>query len=90
MLDFSFTPAQEEYRARLRAFALAELLPGYAERDAEGRYPYEEVRAVLRFAAEFWRGREAERDLVVSGITAEEVAANIVKDTNAEIAKQKK
>ena len=74
MLDFSFTPAQEEYRERVRAFALAELLPGYTERDAEGRYPYEQVRAVLRFAAEFWRGREAERDLVVSGITAEEVA----------------
>jgi cyclohexanecarboxyl-CoA dehydrogenase len=74
VLDFSFTPAQEEYRGRLRAFALAELLPGYGERDAEGRYPYEQVRAVLRFAAEFWRGRETERDLIVSGITAEEVA----------------
>src|SRR5262249_50741465 len=74
VLDFSFTPAQEEYRTRLRELALAQLLPGYTQRDAGGRYPYGQVRAVLRFAAEFWRGREAERDLVVSGITAEEVA----------------
>jgi cyclohexanecarboxyl-CoA dehydrogenase len=74
VLDFSFTPAQEEYRTRLRTLALTELLPGYGERDAAGRYPYEQVRTVLRFGAEFWRGREAERDLIVSGITAEEVA----------------
>src|SRR5262249_59621598 len=33
-----------------------------------------QVGAVLRFAAEFWRGRETERDLIVSGITAEEVS----------------
>jgi len=74
VLDFGFTPAQDEYRERLRAFALETLLPRYRQGDRAAAYPHEQVRAVLRFAAEFWRGREAERDLIVSGITAEEVA----------------
>ena len=73
MLDFSFTPAQEEYRAALRAFALRELLPHYQEGDAEERYPKEQIRKIVRFANDFWEGRE-ERDLVTVGITAEEVA----------------
>jgi cyclohexanecarboxyl-CoA dehydrogenase len=74
MLDFGFSPAQEEYRAALREFALRELLPLYGHWDLAGEYPYEPIRNVIRFANDFWRGREAERDLVVSGITAEEVA----------------
>ena len=74
MLDFSFTPAQEEYRLRLRELALSELLPRYQRGDAEQAYPYDQVKQVLRFAAEFWKGREAERDLISVGITAEEVA----------------
>jgi cyclohexanecarboxyl-CoA dehydrogenase len=74
MLDFSFTAAEEEYRTGLRALALRELLPRYREGDLTGTYPRAQIAAVLRFAADFWRGREAERNLVVSGITAEEVA----------------
>jgi cyclohexanecarboxyl-CoA dehydrogenase len=74
MLDFSFSPAQEEYRAALRRIALEELLPRYQRGDAEGIYPAEQVKRVLAFAAEFWAGREAERDLIAVGITAEEVA----------------
>ncbi len=74
MLDYSFTPVQEEYRAQLRELALTELAPYYQKWDAEQAYPHEQIKRVLQFAADFWRGREAERTLIVSGITAEEVA----------------
>ena len=74
MLDFSFSPAQEEYRAALRKIALEELLPRYQKGDAEQIYPAEQVKRVLAFSNEFWAGREEERDLISVGITAEEVA----------------
>jgi cyclohexanecarboxyl-CoA dehydrogenase len=74
MLDFSFTPAQDEYRERLRELALRELLPRYREGDAEERYPADQIRRIIRFGDEFWKGREEERDLITVGITAEEVA----------------
>jgi len=73
MLDFSFTPSQEEYRQTLRRLALEKLLPRYAEGDEE-RYPHEQIREISAFAEEFWRGREDEWDLITCGITAEEVA----------------
>jgi cyclohexanecarboxyl-CoA dehydrogenase len=73
VLDFSFTPAQEEYRQALRRIALEELLPRYAEGDGE-RYPHEQIQRINTFAGEFWRGRETEWDLIACGITAEEVA----------------
>jgi cyclohexanecarboxyl-CoA dehydrogenase len=72
LLDFSFTPAQEEYRQALRRLALEELLPRYAEGDEE-RYPQQQIRRINAFAEEFWRGREDQWDLVACGITAEEV-----------------
>jgi len=72
VLDFSFSPAQDEYREALREFALRELLPRYAEGD-QGRYPTDQIQSIIRFADGFWKGRE-ERDLVTAGITAEEVA----------------
>jgi cyclohexanecarboxyl-CoA dehydrogenase len=74
VLDFDFGPAQDAYRAELRAFALRELAPGYVERDALRRYPGAEIRKLIRFQEAFWKGREDERDLVSVGITAEEVA----------------
>lgn len=74
MLDFSFTPAQEEFRAGLREIALTELLPRYQAGDAEKAYPGEQVKRVLAFSNGFWAGREPERDLISVGITAEEVA----------------
>ncbi|MBW1685576.1 MAG: acyl-CoA dehydrogenase family protein [Deltaproteobacteria bacterium] len=74
MLNFTFTPAQEEFRERLREFALRELLPHYQTFDAERRYPREQIKRVIRFAADYWSGREDEWDLVAVGITAEEVA----------------
>ncbi len=74
MLDFSFTPAEEEFRAALRTLALGELLPRYRAGDATGTYPREQIRRVIAFVDEFWRGRDADRTLVVSGIIAEEVA----------------
>jgi cyclohexanecarboxyl-CoA dehydrogenase len=74
VLDFRFTPTQEEYRARLREFALSELLPHYQEHDAKQHYPREKIQSIIRFGEEFWKGRESEWDLLVVGITAEEVA----------------
>ncbi len=74
MLDFRFTPAQEEYRARLREIALTELLPHYQRNDEERRYPREQIQRVIAFGDAFWEGREDERDLISVGITAEEVA----------------
>ncbi len=74
MLDFSFTPTQEEFRAQLRELALRELLPLYQEGDVKQRYPAEQIRRVIRFADEFWKGREEQRDLICVGITAEEIA----------------
>jgi cyclohexanecarboxyl-CoA dehydrogenase len=74
MLDFSFTPAQEEYRTALRKIALEELLPRYQAGDAEQIYPGEQVKRILAFSNEFWSGREEERDLISVGIVAEEVA----------------
>lgn len=74
MLDYSFTPAETEYRMALREIAIRELLPLYQEGDRQQSYPYEQVKRVLRFGLEFWKGREDERNLVVAGITAEEVA----------------
>jgi cyclohexanecarboxyl-CoA dehydrogenase len=73
VLDFRFGPSQEEYRQALRRLALERLLPRYAEGDA-GRYPTEQIRELNAFAQDFWRGREAEWDLIACGITAEEVA----------------
>jgi hypothetical protein len=37
MLDFAFTPVQQEYRSELRKIALEELLPLYQRGDAEQR-----------------------------------------------------
>jgi hypothetical protein len=74
VLDFSFTPAEDEFRTGLRELALTELLPRYREGDAKGVYPAAQIRRVIGFADAFWKGHEAERTLVVSGIIAEEVA----------------
>ena len=71
MLDFEFSPTQTEYRKQLREFALQKLLPGYQQREEEGRYPAEEIRQIIRFTDAFWKGREDERDLLSVGITAE-------------------
>ena len=74
MLDFSFTPAQEEYRAALRRIALEELLPRYQKGDAEQLYPAQQVKRILSFSREFWSARGEEPDLLSVGIVAEEVA----------------
>jgi cyclohexanecarboxyl-CoA dehydrogenase len=74
VLDFAFTPAQERYREALRAFVLRELLPHYQENDRLQRFPREQIRRVIRFADDFWRDREEQRDLIEVAITAEEVA----------------
>ena len=73
MLDFSFSPDQEEYRKALRELSLGELLPRYQEGDAGPVYPAEQIRRVIQFGEQFWKGRETRPDLVTIGITAEEV-----------------
>ena len=73
MIDFSFTPAQQEFRDALKTLAREELLPRYQEGDA-GVYPSEQIQRINAFTDEFWRGREADWDLIACGITAEEVA----------------
>ncbi|MEO2169358.1 MAG: acyl-CoA dehydrogenase [bacterium] len=74
MLDFRFTPEQDEYRTALRKIALEEFLPLYQKGDAESLYPTDQVKRVLSFSREFWKGREEGHDLITVGITAEEVA----------------
>lgn len=74
MLDFSFTPRQQDYRKQLRELVLRELLPGYQQNERNERFPREQIQRVIRFGSEFWRGHETERDLIVVGINAEEVA----------------
>lgn len=74
MLDFSFTPLQEEYRAGLRGLAMKELAPLYQRGDREQIYPTEQIKRIIQFGEAFWKGREDQRDLISVGITAEEVA----------------
>lgn len=74
MLDFTFTPTQDDFRAGLREFVMRELAPYYQDDDARQNYPRERIQKVIRFGADFWKGREAQWDLVAVGITAEEVA----------------
>jgi len=74
MLDFSFSRTHEEFRSALREFALKELLPRYQEFDATQEYPREQIKKVIAFGEDFFRGREDEWDLVAVGITAEEIA----------------
>jgi len=74
VLDFSFSPAQEEYRSALRRIALEELLPRYQTGDAEQIYPTEQIKRILAFGTKFWADRTEEPDLITVGITAEEVA----------------
>ena len=72
MLDFSFTPEQEQLRRTLRAFALKELLPHYGRGDRERRYPKEQIKKICRLV---WADTPPdEMDLISAGIVAEEVA----------------
>jgi len=41
MLDFSFTPEQEQMRTVVRDFAERELAPSYAQWDRTGAFPFE-------------------------------------------------
>jgi alkylation response protein AidB-like acyl-CoA dehydrogenase len=72
MLDFSFTPEQEQLRRTLRAFALKELLPHYGRWDRERRYPKDQIKKICRLV---WADVSADdMDLISAGILAEEVA----------------
>lgn len=78
MLDFSFTPEQEQMRVMVRAFAERELAPSYAHWDRSGDFPVELWRRMgalglcgARVAPEYdGQGLDA----VTTGLMAEEVA----------------
>jgi cyclohexanecarboxyl-CoA dehydrogenase len=78
VLDFSFTPEQEELARTLRAFARKELAPRSREWDRSGKFPWDAWRQMgelgllgLRAPTELG-GSEA--DLVTTGIAVEEIA----------------
>ncbi|WP_179151913.1 acyl-CoA dehydrogenase family protein [Oceanobacillus senegalensis] len=77
MLNFSFTPEQEDFRDMLKEFVRAELLPNYTRWDREGVLPrglWKKLGLLgvngLRIPAEYG-GSEA--DCVTAGIAAEEI-----------------
>lgn len=72
MLDFSFSPEQEELRSSLRRFALKELLPRYREGDRTGDYPREQVKKTIELVGGPQPVRE--QRFILAGIVAEEVA----------------
>jgi cyclohexanecarboxyl-CoA dehydrogenase len=78
MLDFSFTPEQEELARTLRAFARKELAPRSGPWDRNGEFPWDAWRQMgelgllgLRAPAALGGG---EADLVTAGIAVEEIA----------------
>src|SRR5262245_42170052 len=78
MLDFAFTPEQEELARALRAFARKELAPRSAEWDRSGEFPWDAWRQMgelgllgLRAPAALGGG---DADLVTAGIAVEEIA----------------
>lgn len=78
MLDFSFTPEQEQMRATVRTFAGRELAPHYAHWDRTGAFPLDPWRRMgelglcgARVAPEYGG---LGLDAVTTGMIAEEVA----------------
>jgi len=77
MLDFSFTPEQEEFKKRFRQFAQRELLPKYSYWDQHEEYPREQI---LKLGKEGFIGIHLPQkygglgaDNVTQGIAMEEV-----------------
>ena len=78
MLDFSFSPEQEELARTLRVFARKELAPRSGQWDRSGEFPWDAWRQMgelgllgLRAPAELGGG---DADLVTTGIAVEEIA----------------
>lgn len=67
-MDFGFSDKQEEFRDRVREFALSELLPGYIERDRDRIYPGELQRKISELI-----GNPDDIDFIRSGIAVEEL-----------------
>ena len=78
MLDFSFTPEQEELARTLRAFARKELAPRSAQWDRSGEFPWDAWRQMGELGLLGLRAPVAlgggEADLVTAGISVEEIA----------------
>jgi len=72
MLDFGFSPQEEEFRLTLRRFALKELLPRYRQGDRTGEYPKEQVKKTITLVGGAKPVRE--QRFILAGIVAEEVA----------------
>jgi cyclohexanecarboxyl-CoA dehydrogenase len=78
MLDFAFTPEQDELARTVRAFARKELAPRSGEWDRSGEFPWDAWRqmgalGLLGLRAPASLGG-AEADLVTTGIAVEEIA----------------
>lgn len=78
MLDFSFTPEQDELARTLRAFTRKELAPRSGHWDKSGEFPWDAWRKMgelgllgLRAPAELGGGAA---DLVTTGVAVEEIA----------------
>jgi len=67
-MEFGFTSEQEDFRARVREFALTELLPGYIERDRTRTYPGALQRKIRELI-----GQPSSVDFIRSGIAVEEI-----------------
>jgi cyclohexanecarboxyl-CoA dehydrogenase len=78
VLDFSFTPEQEELARTLRGFARKELAPRSAEWDRSGAFPWDAWRQMGELGLLGLRAPAAlggsDADLVTAGIAVEEVA----------------
>lgn len=67
-MDFGFTDEQNDFRTIVREFALAELLPGYIERDRTRTYPGHLQRKISELI-----GNPQDIDFIRSGIAVEEL-----------------
>ena len=67
-MDFGFTDEQKNFQAKVREFALTELLPGYIERDRTRQYPGDLQRKISEMI-----GDPQDIDFIRSGIAVEEL-----------------
>jgi cyclohexanecarboxyl-CoA dehydrogenase len=90
MLSFAFSPEQEDFRAQLRKFAVAELAPHYLERAARSEFCWEAHRqlaslGVLGIGLPEKHGGTGAPDPVALGLAAETLAYGDVNIASAPV-----
>src|SRR6516165_3236227 len=90
MLSFAFSPEQEEYRAQLRKFTMAELAPRYIERAARSEFCWNAHRqlaelGVLGIGLPEKYGGTGALDPVTLGLAAETLAYGDVNVASAPV-----